>query len=79
MGANAETVQNPVEFSEAFKRAKQSDKTSVICMQVDPYNGWTDEGHTWWEVGTPEVSDSEKVNAAHADQEAGRSRQRKGV
>jgi 3D-(3,5/4)-trihydroxycyclohexane-1,2-dione acylhydrolase (decyclizing) len=79
MGANAETVQNPVEFAEAFRRAKQSDKTSVICMQVDPYDGWTDEGHTWWEVGTPEVSDSEKINAAHIDQEAGRRRQRKGV
>jgi len=30
MGANAETVANPVEFAGAFKRAKAADKTSVI-------------------------------------------------
>ena len=78
MGANAETVQNPAEFAKAFRHAKQSDKTRVICMKVDPYDGWTDEGHTWWEVGTPEVSCSEKVITAHVDQEAGRIRQRKG-
>ena len=25
-------------------------------FKVDAYEGWTSEGHTWWEVGTPEVS-----------------------
>ncbi|MDE0985731.1 MAG: 3D-(3,5/4)-trihydroxycyclohexane-1,2-dione acylhydrolase (decyclizing), partial [Yoonia sp.] len=53
MGANAETVSNPAEMAEAFKRAKVADTTSVIVMNVDPYEGWTTEGHTWWEVGTP--------------------------
>ncbi len=79
MGANAETVANPGELSEAFKRAKAADKTSVIVMKVDAYEGWTAEGHTWWEVGTPEVSDSEKVRAAHVDWESARPKQRKGV
>jgi hypothetical protein len=32
----------------------------VIVMKVDAYDGWTAQGHTWWEVGTPEVSDKRK-------------------
>ncbi len=79
MGANAETVQNPAELGEAFKRAKAADKSSVIVMQVDAFEGWTTEGHTWWEVGTPQVSDSEKVRAAHQDWESSREKQRRGV
>ncbi|MEL6643380.1 MAG: 3D-(3,5/4)-trihydroxycyclohexane-1,2-dione acylhydrolase (decyclizing) [Pseudomonadota bacterium] len=79
MGANAEFADNPAELAEAFKRAKAADKTSVIVMNVDAYEGWTTEGHTWWEVGTPEVSTSERVRAAHEDWESTRSRQRKGV
>ena len=79
MGANAETVANPGELAEAFQRAKAADKTSVIVMKVDPYEGWTTEGHTWWEVGTPEVSTSEKVLEKHAEVEATRAKQRKGV
>lgn len=79
MGAEAETVSNPSELGEAFKRAKAADKTSVIVMKVDPYEGWTDEGHTWWEVGTPHVTDNPKVKAAHEDWESSRSKQRKGV
>ncbi|MEO0930673.1 MAG: thiamine pyrophosphate-dependent enzyme, partial [Pseudomonadota bacterium] len=79
MGATAETVANPAELGDAFKRAKASDKTYVICMKVDPYQGWTDQGHAWWEVGTPHVSGSAKVTAAHKDWEASRSKQRKGV
>ena len=79
MGANAETVANPAELAEAFIRAKASDKTCVIVMQVDPHDGWTTEGHAWWEVGTPQVSDSASVREKHAEIEAERSRQRHGV
>ena len=79
MGANSETVTTPAEFGEAFKRAKAADKTSVIVMKVDPYEGWTKEGHAWWEVGTPHVSNSAKVTEAHVDWESSRSKQRAGV
>ncbi|MEM9350778.1 MAG: 3D-(3,5/4)-trihydroxycyclohexane-1,2-dione acylhydrolase (decyclizing) [Pseudomonadota bacterium] len=79
MGANAETVSNPAELAEAFKRAKDADKTTVLVMKVDAYDGWTAEGHAWWEVGTPAVSGSEKVRAAHDDWESTRPKQRKGV
>ncbi|WP_299599372.1 3D-(3,5/4)-trihydroxycyclohexane-1,2-dione acylhydrolase (decyclizing) [uncultured Tateyamaria sp.] len=79
MGASAETVENPAELGEAFKRAKASETTYVICMKVDAYEGWTTEGHAWWEVGTPHVTDNEKVAAAHEDWESSRPKQRKGV
>lgn len=79
MGANAVTVANPEEFGKAFVEAKASDRTTVIVMQVDPYDGWTNEGHTWWEVGTPHTSDNKKINDAHADWESSRSKQRRGV
>ncbi len=79
MGAEAEIVANPSELGAAFARAKALDRTSVIVMQVDAHEGWTDRGHAWWEVGTPAVSQSGKVRKAHAVQEAGRSKQRLGV
>ncbi len=79
MGASAETVSNPAELAEAFTRAKAADKTCVIVMKVDPYEGWTTEGHTWWEVGTPQVSENATVREKHAEIEATRSKQRQGV
>jgi len=79
MGAHAETVANAAELVDAFKRAKAATKTSVIVMKVDPYDGWTNEGHTWWEVGTPHTSDNEKIQQAHKEWEASRSKQRRGV
>ena len=79
MGAEAETVSSPAELEAAFTRAQASEKTYIIAMKVDAYEGWTAEGHAWWEVGTPHVSTSEKVREAHVDWESTRSRQRKGV
>ncbi|MEL6168656.1 MAG: 3D-(3,5/4)-trihydroxycyclohexane-1,2-dione acylhydrolase (decyclizing) [Pseudomonadota bacterium] len=79
MGADSVTVANPAELGEAFTRAKAADKTTVIVMQVDPYEGWTDQGHTWWEVGTPQVSQNAKVREKHAEIEADRAKQRQGV
>ena len=79
MGAVSETVASPAELGEAFKRAQASDKTYVICMKVDPYEGWTTEGHTWWEVGTPQISDKPSVRSAHVEVEEGRKRQRRGI
>ena len=79
MGALAETVDAPSGLAEAFARAKAADRTYVICMKVDPYEGWTTQGHAWWEVGTPRISESAKVRAAHKDVESARPKQRKGV
>ncbi|MDA5094627.1 3D-(3,5/4)-trihydroxycyclohexane-1,2-dione acylhydrolase (decyclizing) [Aliiroseovarius sp. KMU-50] len=78
-GAIAETVSNLAELGEVFKRAKESDRTHVIVMNVDPYEGWTTEGHAWWEVGTPHITESDRVREAHVDWESTRPKQRKGV
>lgn len=79
MGAVAEKVANPAQLGEAFKRAKASDRTYVIVMDVDAYEGWTTNGHAWWEVGTPHISNNPNVSKAHADWESSRKNQRKGV
>ena len=79
MGALAETVANPAELAQAFERAKGAAKTSVIVMQVDPFEGWTTQGHAWWEIGTAQVSDSATVRAKHAEVEQGRAGQRQGL
>lgn len=79
MGAGAEDVENIKDFGAAFLRARAADRTAVIVMRVDPHDGWTDQGHTWWEVGLPEVSPRPGVDAARAAQKAGRTRQRQGL
>ena len=79
MGANAETVSGPEALAQAFARAKAADKTSVIVMQVDPYEGWTTQGHAWWEIGTAEVSPVAGVRDKHAEIETGRVGQRRGL
>ena len=79
MGARTERVANAQEMQAAFTRAKESEETYVIVMDVDPYEGWTNEGHAWWEVGTPAVSNRQQVLDAHAETESGRDRQRRGV
>ena len=79
LGALAETVEHPTDLADAFARAKAAAQTYVIVMKVDPYEGWTTQGHTWWEVGTPHISESDSVTKAHKEWEATRERQRKGV
>ena len=79
MGANAEYANTMGDLADAFQRAKAADKTTVIVMNVDAYVGWTDQGHTWWEVGTPHVTEHDKVRAKHLEIEAQRAKQRRGV
>jgi 3D-(3,5/4)-trihydroxycyclohexane-1,2-dione acylhydrolase (decyclizing) len=78
MGAGSERVVNMLAFEPAFARAKSSDRTYVIEIKVDP-SVWTEGGHAWWEVGTPQVSNRPEVLAAAADMDLGRDRQRRGV
>lgn len=79
MGAQAEEVHSIDELKQAFTRAKAAKSTAVICLKVDAFEGWTTEGHTWWEIGTPSVSKRPEVMKAHAEVESGRQRQRAGV
>jgi len=78
MGASAESVRTLAGFEEAFMRARQSERTYLIDIKVDPY-AWTEGGHAWWDVGTSEVSDRQEVLSAAAEIARGRDRQRRGV
>ncbi len=78
MGAQSETVTSVSAFEAAFARARSADRTCVIEARVDPY-AWTEGGHAWWDIGTPQVSSRSEVLAAGADVERGRARQRRGV
>ena len=79
MGAAAEEVHSIEELKQAYARAQGSKKTYVISLKVDAHEGWTKEGHTWWEIGTPSVSNRPEILQAHDDVERGRGRQRAGV
>ena len=79
MGAEAETVTSIAALKDAFLRAKSASRTYVISLKVDAYDGWTTEGHAWWEIGTPEVSERAEIRDAHEAVELGRQRQRPGV
>jgi 3D-(3,5/4)-trihydroxycyclohexane-1,2-dione acylhydrolase (decyclizing) len=79
MGAWAEEVTRLDDFGPAIERALSADRTAVVVMRVDPHDGWTDQGHTWWEVGLPEVSPRDAVAKAREGQKPGRARQRAGL
>ncbi len=78
MGAHSETIRSIEKFDAAFARAQKSDRTYVIEVKVDPY-AWTEGGHAWWDIATPEVSARPEVLAAGEKVESGRARQRRGV
>jgi len=77
LGAIAEHVERLDDLPAAFARAKASDRTYVIVIDV-AYDQWTGGG-CWWEVGVPEVSDREQVLVARGVYEAESKHQRIGV
>jgi 3D-(3,5/4)-trihydroxycyclohexane-1,2-dione acylhydrolase (decyclizing) len=74
MGAIAETVHSIGELEEAFLRAKNTDRTSVIVIKVQGRQ-WT-PGGAWWDIGVPEVSERAEVRAARARYDAEQPRNR---
>ena len=79
MGALAEDVPGLDDLGPAFERARAAARTTVIVLRIDPHEGWTERGHAWWEVGTPEVSPRPEIAIARAAIEAGRAGQRRGA
>ncbi len=75
LGALAEHVDSITALEAALVRARGSDRTSVVVIDTDPLRS-TAAGGWWWEVGIPEVSESDKVRAARAEYEHGKSKQR---
>ncbi len=76
MGAGAEKVASLSELKEAYARAKEADRTSVIVIETDSHE-WT-PGDAWWEVGTPETSERASVLTAREAHEEGKRKQRVG-
>ncbi|MGA7509990.1 MAG: 3D-(3,5/4)-trihydroxycyclohexane-1,2-dione acylhydrolase (decyclizing) [Erwinia billingiae] len=77
MGALARKVSSLDELEEAVIWAKGNDRTTVICIDTHPFS-WT-PGDAWWDVGVPEVSARESVNAARSEHVEGRKKQRIGI
>lgn len=63
LGALAEQVDGIAELEVALRRARQADRSTVICLSTDPFVSTA--GGDWWDVAVPEVSERESVVAAH--------------
>ncbi|RVU84708.1 3D-(3,5/4)-trihydroxycyclohexane-1,2-dione acylhydrolase (decyclizing) [Leucothrix sargassi] len=77
LGATAEKVSNLKDFEAAFARAKASETTYVLSVDID-HTAWSSVD-TWWEVGLPEVTEREEVKQAVKNWDEGRAHQRRGV
>jgi len=77
MGALARRVATLGELDEALKWAQANDRTTVLSIATDAF-AWM-PGDADWDVGVPQVSNRKQVNAARADHDAIRARQRIGV
>ncbi len=77
MGALARNCESLADLEEAMIWAQGNDRTTLISITSDAY-AWV-PGDADWDVGVPEVSDRESVNAARAQQMEIRKKQRVGV
>ncbi len=75
LGALAEQVRSIPELEAALRRARDSDRTSVVVIDTDPART-TEAGGWWWDVAVAETSDRAAVRAARAAYEAGKRAQR---
>jgi 3D-(3,5/4)-trihydroxycyclohexane-1,2-dione acylhydrolase (decyclizing) len=71
LGALAEHVGSIRDLEAALTKARAADRTHVVVIDTDSLRS-TAAGGWWWEVGVPEVSDSDKVRAARAEYEHGK-------
>ncbi len=76
LGCRAEAVDSIGGLEEAFARARDNDRTTVIAIETAP-DEWT-PGGAFWEVGVAEVSDRAEIEAAHGQLLEEKRRQRVG-
>jgi 3D-(3,5/4)-trihydroxycyclohexane-1,2-dione acylhydrolase (decyclizing) len=76
LGCRGEAVDSIAGLEEAFKRARGSDRTTVIAIETAPRE-WT-PGGAFWEVGVAEVSDRPEIANAHEQLLEDKKRQRVG-
>ena len=74
LGAEVIECTDIVSVKGALVTAKASDKTTVIYVETDLFQGV--DGYTWWEVPVAEVSEVDTVKEAYQDYEEQRKKQR---
>lgn len=77
MGAESRACTSLADLEAALVWARTTDRTTLISIVTDAYS-WV-PGDADWDVGVPEVSTSDSVNAARESQIAIRAKQRVGV
>jgi 3D-(3,5/4)-trihydroxycyclohexane-1,2-dione acylhydrolase (decyclizing) len=76
LGAEAVRVRSVDELRGALERARQATRTSVICIEVDRYEG-VPNYESWWDVPVAEVASAESVNAARREYEKARKKEQR--
>jgi 3D-(3,5/4)-trihydroxycyclohexane-1,2-dione acylhydrolase (decyclizing) len=75
LGAHVIRAHNVEELRDALVASKSIDRTVVIHVYTDRYEGVPDYD-SWWDVPVAEVSESEDVRNARAEHDRGRERRR---
>jgi 3D-(3,5/4)-trihydroxycyclohexane-1,2-dione acylhydrolase (decyclizing) len=75
LGASALKVKTVVELRSALEDAKRAERISVICIEVDRYEGVPDY-ESWWDVPVSEVATVEAVKAARKGYEDSKKNER---
>ena len=76
LGAGAVRVRGVDELRGALERARQATRTSVICVEVDRYEG-VPNYESWWDVPVAEVATVEAVNTARREYEKARKKEQR--
>ena len=76
LGADAVRVGSIDELRGALGRARQATQTSVICIEVDRYEG-VPAYESWWDVPVSEVAQVESVKAARLEYEKAREKEQR--
>lgn len=77
LGAIARKAASLAELETGLMEAKSAPRTTVVVIDTDPLIS-TAAGGAWWDVAVPAVSARSEVQAARADYDERRSRQRLG-
>ena len=75
LGAHVIRANGHAEFAAAFRAAHATDRTTVVYVQNDRMES-VPGYESWWDVPVAEVSESDEVQQARRDWEAGRVRER---
>jgi 3D-(3,5/4)-trihydroxycyclohexane-1,2-dione acylhydrolase (decyclizing) len=75
LGADVHKASTVDELRVALDKARQSTRTTVVCIETDPLVPAPDSG-AWWDVPVAEVSDVDATRAARTAYQAGKRAQR---